>query len=102
MLQGCQALGLFMLLIKLQQIELANILYMLLSMFLLLIKSQQPELIMGILFLLLIKMHHLLLSQLLGWLGLECFGDVCFCAAMGRVLYRTEIQIPHKLLANTK
>ncbi len=65
----------FMLLIKLQ-LELANILYMLpiKSMFLLLIKLQQPELIMGILFLLLIKMHHLL-SGATSWVtGFRVFG----------------------------
>lgn len=92
MLQGCWAPEMFMLLIKLQQLELANILYMLLnkSMFLLLImsqlglimgilsllmiKSQQPELIMGILFLLLIKMHNLL-SIATSWVaGFGVFG----------------------------
>jgi hypothetical protein len=43
-------------------------------MFLLFIKLQQPELIMGILFLLLIKMHHLL-SGATSWVtGFRVFG----------------------------
>jgi hypothetical protein len=84
-----------MLLIKLQQIELANIMYILLieSIFvllinsqlglmmgilsLLLIKSQQPEIIMGILFLLLIKMHLLSVATS-WWLGLEWCMFLCY------------------------